>query len=260
MLLTIVTTMTYIPDAEDFGFLRRAARRRNQAGETESACDAIWATIVSGCHFLLWWAVVITSFSTLGIKLIFDMLYERILTGCAIALQCTETVSETSSRRRVIPDRAGAGDYLIRYYLLLRDRARFPFNVFIHKFVKGDDDKDVHDHPWGFAHIILSGGYWEYVLEDPEDENNTNVRKVWRGAGYWNIAGPDHRHRIELRPGTKPWTIFIPFKQSNEWGFWRTLGENEEPPEYASEQKGMWYKIPYAKYLELAAANENKED
>ena len=255
----VVTIMTYMPEPEDFAFIRRA-RRHYPADNINTTCDVVGKSLIAGCHFLLWWIVVITSFSTLGIKLLVDTIYNKILIGCAIALQYSETMSETSGRRRVIPDRRAADDYLVRYYLLLRDRAQFPFNVFIHKFIKGDDDKDLHDHPWGFAHIILSGGYWEYVLEDPTDDNNTNIRKVWRGPGYWNVAGSDHKHRIELLPGTQPWTIFIPFKQSNDWGFWRILEENEELPNYASEQKGMWYKIPHEKYLELAAIVADKKD
>ena len=249
-----------MPDVEDFTFLRRA-RRRYLAEDQNDICSFLWKAIVAACHFLLWWIVVITSFSMLGIKQLFEALYQRILAGCALALQATETASDTSGRRRVIPDRDGAGEYLVRYYLLLRDRVGFPFNVFIHKFIKGDSDKDLHDHPWGFAHIILSGGYWEYVLEDPDDDENTNVRKVWRGPGYWRVAGPEHRHRIELRPGTQPWTIFIPFKHSNDWGFWRALDDmSDEPPEYATERKGLWYKIPHEKYLELAANNQKKDD
>jgi hypothetical protein len=55
-------------------------------------------------------------------------------------------------------DRQNDEPYLERYYLFLKDRKRFPFNVFLHKFLKSDPD-DVHDHPWPYATIILKGGY-----------------------------------------------------------------------------------------------------
>ena len=51
-------------------------------------------------------------------------------------------------RKRIIMDRVNNDPYLERYYLFLKDRKRFPFNIFLHKFLKGDPD-DVHDHPWG---------------------------------------------------------------------------------------------------------------
>ena len=61
-------------------------------------------------------------------------------------------------RKRVVMDRINNEPYLDRYYLFLKDRKHFPFNVFLHKFLKSDPD-DVHDHPWPYATLILKGGY-----------------------------------------------------------------------------------------------------
>ncbi len=58
-------------------------------------------------------------------------------------------------RKRVIMDRVHDEPYLERYYLFLKERDNFPFNIFLHKFLKGDPD-DVHDHPWGYCQL---GGY-----------------------------------------------------------------------------------------------------
>ena len=43
-------------------------------------------------------------------------------------------------RYRLIPDRRTGEDYLHRYYLFLKDRVKFPFNVTLHKLVKSDVD------------------------------------------------------------------------------------------------------------------------
>ena len=59
-------------------------------------------------------------------------------------------------RHRVIMDRVNDEPYLERYYVFLKDRERFPFNIFVHKFLKSDPD-DVHDHPWPYATLILKG-------------------------------------------------------------------------------------------------------
>tara|TARA_Y100000768_G_C23950045_1_gene669659 strand:- start:660 stop:1382 length:723 start_codon:yes stop_codon:yes gene_type:complete len=143
--------------------------------------------------------------------------------------------------RRLIYDRANKEPYLIRYYLLFTNREKFPFNVFIHKFMKGDDDEDPHDHPWGFFHIILSGGYWEEVpVNNTTDINkrfDNGFCKIWRRAGYWNIVNSDYTHRIDLKENnTKPWTLFIPLNKNNIWGFW--------------VKKDNWCKINSEIYLE----------
>ncbi len=56
-------------------------------------------------------------------------------------------------RYRVIMDRVDNELYLERYYVFLKDRERFPFNIFVHKFLKSDPD-DLHDHPWPFFTIM----------------------------------------------------------------------------------------------------------
>ena len=53
-------------------------------------------------------------------------------------------------RRRIIYDREKQDPYLIRYYLFLKDRKWFPFNIFLHNFRKSDID-DLHDHPWHWS-------------------------------------------------------------------------------------------------------------
>ncbi len=54
-------------------------------------------------------------------------------------------ILEKLDRKRIIMDRVNNEPYLERYYLFLKDRKKFPFNIFLHKFLKGDPD-DVHDH------------------------------------------------------------------------------------------------------------------
>jgi hypothetical protein len=154
------------------------------------------------------------------------------------------------TRTRTIMDRANDKPYLLRYYLLIRNRVNFPFNVFIHKFMKGDED-DIHDHPWGFFHIILSGGYWEYITVNDDGETlNQGMKKVWRPPGHWNIASTKYKHKVELG-SEKPWTIFIPFgkRAVNEpWGFW-------EPPR-SDDASSAWTKTDNATYLSNKAKKE----
>ena len=63
-------------------------------------------------------------------------------------------ILERLGRKRVILDRESQEPYLTRYYLFLKDRKWFPFNIFLHNFHKSDPD-DLHDHPWPFITIPL---------------------------------------------------------------------------------------------------------
>jgi hypothetical protein len=118
------------------------------------------------------------------------------------------TLLERLDRKRVIPDRDFGDPYLTRYYLFLKERRRFPFNIFLHQFHKSDEDM-LHDHPWSFVSIIVKGGYWEHTTEG----------RFWRGAGSIRRAGAASLHRVELAPGVDTWTIFIPGPQVQDWGF-----------------------------------------
>ena len=140
-------------------------------------------------------------------------------------------------RKRVILDREGKDPYLIRYYLLFKNRSgSIPFNVFIHKFVKGDDDH-LHDHPWGYFTFILSGGYNETVRRDSGQEYTH-----WRGPGFYQTVPPKHTHKIALDPKASTcWTLFVPFRRSREWGFIEKKNEEEKwvpADEYLSKLKG----------------------
>jgi hypothetical protein len=121
-------------------------------------------------------------------------------------------------RHRVIMDRQNDEPYLERYYIFLRDRTWFPFNVFIHKFLKSDPT-DVHDHPWPYATLILRGGYWEWVPVFNNLGQQISEVRYWRGAGHFRICKAKSYHRIELEPDVTAWTMFMPGPQYRNWGF-----------------------------------------
>lgn len=125
---------------------------------------------------------------------------------------------ERLGRKRIVMDRVEDKPYLERYYLFLKERDIFPFNVFLHHFLCSDPD-DVHDHPWPYATLILKGGYWEWL--PIFDENNVKVSEycVWRKAGHFRISPANSYHRIELDPDIDCWTLFMPGPKQKEWGF-----------------------------------------
>ena len=125
---------------------------------------------------------------------------------------------EKIGRKRIVLDRASSEPYLERYYLFLKDRKHFPFNIFIHKFLKSDPD-DLHDHPWPYATIILKGGYYEWT--PVYDKNGRKITEVsrWCGPGSFRVCSANSFHRIELDPDVTCWTLFMPGPQRREWGF-----------------------------------------
>ena len=121
-------------------------------------------------------------------------------------------------RKRVVMDRTCDEPLLTRYYLFLKDRKRFPFNVFLHNFHKGDPG-DVHDHPWPYATLILKGGYWEWLPQFNSKGEKVGELATWRGPGHFRVCGAKSYHRIELDPSVDCWTLFMPGPQQRDWGF-----------------------------------------
>ena len=88
-----------------------------------------------------------------------------------------------------------------RYYLLFKNRPKwFPFNILIHEMLDNDHGEGVHSHLCPYITIILRGGYWE-TLKDG---------KHWRPPGYIGFRSSNSLHSVDLEPGTKPLTLFIP--------------------------------------------------
>ncbi len=144
---------------------------------------------------------------------------------------------EKHERKRIVLDRQSNEPYLERYYVFLRDRKWFPFNVFLHKFLKSDPD-DVHDHPWPYATLILKGGYYEWTPVFDKDGKKIAEMCTWRGPGHFRICKATSYHRIELDPNVTAWTLFMPGPQKREWGFL---------------VKNKW--IPHGEYLDYRKNN-----
>lgn len=97
--------------------------------------------------------------------------------------------------------------YLKRWYLIRRESC----GLFIHKFIRGDEDRALHDHPWNFVIIPLWRGYVEH-------QDSGRKRRVW--PLMISIRKGEFRHRVEL-VGAKPaWSIFVRFRRRRDWGFW----------------------------------------
>ena len=101
--------------------------------------------------------------------------------------------------------------YLLRWYLLPRGNK---FGLYLHKFLRSDDDRACHDHPYWNISIIIKGRYLEWVKVG-EGQYECYERKAWRPVKRSATAA----HRIELHPGETVWTLFITGPRVREWFF-----------------------------------------
>lgn len=146
--------------------------------------------------------------------------------------------------------------YLTRWHLIPRNRW---FNLYLHKFVHGDDERALHDHPWPSASLLLEGRYIEHTSEwfpvienkqlgaytmalsdlfSPQDGRkyvdgsvtaNSGLREGMNRfdytqefhAGDFRKLPPTHMHMIELfGNNTEPcWTLFMTGSIVRRWGF-----------------------------------------
>ena len=115
---------------------------------------------------------------------------------------------------------------------------RLGIAVRVHEILRSDNDRALHNHPWGYVTIILKGGYVEI----------TDDGMRWYGPGSVLIRGTKHKHRLVLDPAYYPatkgeqqaTTLFItgPYKQ--KWGFFTPAG-----------------KVPYDVYFATKQANKD---
>jgi hypothetical protein len=109
----------------------------------------------------------------------------------------------------VIGENNPQGAYLRRWWVIPRNRL---FNVYLHEFLRDDDDRALHDHPWFWCSWILKGAYLEIA----------HAGMKMRTEGSVKFSSPWRAHRVELcTPLNNPsvWTLFITGPRLRSWGF-----------------------------------------
>jgi hypothetical protein len=139
-------------------------------------------------------------------------------------------IDRVCSRRKPDVVIGGADNpYMLRWWIFPRNRF---FNVYLHRFLRSDDDRALHDHPWGNMSWILEGKYLEIVPVNPAEPSGP-TRAVVRMAGDFAIRKSRFAHRIELLldtsfPGVKVerpvWSLFFTGPRVRDWGFWCPAG------------------------------------
>lgn len=144
---------------------------------------------------------------------------------------------------RIIKDRNGRSPYLSRWYLIGAPKmpdgswafdlngnprpgalwSRKRFGVYLHRFHSGDDERELHNHPWRWAvAVILAGGY----VEERRDGDRVVVRRV--RPGRVNVIRSSDFHRVDLF-GRDAWSLFIAGPKFQGCGFWNRVSKRFWP-------------------------------
>lgn len=79
----------------------------------------------------------------------------------------------------------------------------------VHRILRSDHDRDLHDHPWHYATVILRGGYYEV----------TQRGRRWYGPGSVLVRRATHLHRLVVPSGGTATTLFLHARKRRTWGF-----------------------------------------
>lgn len=104
----------------------------------------------------------------------------------------------------------------------------------IHKWLRSDSDRALHDHKADNLSIILNSGYFETFFHPDADPTRTPVPRSAYPYGYvqkfrWPLV-PYFRkaetpHRVTLPSDNRPvWTIWLRWPAKRRWGYWCAQG------------------------------------
>jgi len=100
------------------------------------------------------------------------------------------------------------------------------FSFRIHKWLRSDDDRAYHNHPWHFLTIPLRRGYWD---------QQPNAGKQWVDEPIFR--NKDHKHWVQIIDGYCPvWTFIITFGAPRRYAFFDVLtGKRKNRDKYFIE-------------------------
>lgn len=105
--------------------------------------------------------------------------------------------------------------YMLRWWIIPRNKF---FNIYLHRFLRSDDNRALHDHPWINCSYLLLGEYTEWTIE-AGGVHKSRIAK----QGSVKFRGAAFAHRVELHNGPC-WSLFITGPVIREWGFHCTKG------------------------------------
>lgn len=82
------------------------------------------------------------------------------------------------------------------------------FSIRLHHWLRSDDTRHAHDHPWDFVSVVLCGSLVDRTEASDEYRGWLNVKRFQA----------EHRHMVVVdRPA---WTLLICGPERRTWGYW----------------------------------------
>lgn len=94
--------------------------------------------------------------------------------------------------------------YLYRWTLVI-----LGFSIRLHHWIKSDDRRFFHDHPWDFVSVPLWGTYTNVT---PSGKFQARALRPWKFRA-------EERHYLEI-PKEGAWTLLLCSRPRKKWGFW----------------------------------------
>jgi hypothetical protein len=88
-------------------------------------------------------------------------------------------------------------------------------SIRLHHFLRPDEHRHPHDHPWWFITLVLKGGYVDRAMINGIEHADTLKRFSIR------FRPALHRHWVDTQDS---WTLILTGPVSRKWGFW--IGNN----------------------------------
>lgn len=123
--------------------------------------------------------------------------------------------------------------YLMRWWLVPRNPVA---NVYLHLFLRSDDDRALHDHMYVNLSVLLQGEYLEHTIAQGGVHS---VRRYQAGATRFRLPGTAHRIEVD----SPCWSLFITGPRVRQWGFhcpsgWRHWKEFTSPHDSGQTGRG----------------------
>jgi hypothetical protein len=143
------------------------------------------------------------------------IIWNRLTVWCARRLG--DRIAQSVTRAPDFIIGGAENPYLKRWWLIPRNRL---FNIYLHEFIRDDDDRALHDHPWWSMSLALGmitnerkmafHGYIDEVLPGGHERHI--------GPGAVTFRGGSSAHRLVVPfPGFR--TLFITGPSFRMWGF-----------------------------------------
>lgn len=135
---------------------------------------------------------------------------------------CNRLIARAERRKPDFVIGGAERPYLRRWWMLPRNPI---LNIYLHQFLRSDDDRALHSHPWLFnLSWLLRGGYVEHTPQGMHKRMAGSVKARWGRS--W--------HRVQLLragvaignapprpfgPELPCWTLFVTGPRVRSWGF-----------------------------------------